>query len=102
MKVRLVIKVEADSQELEKSIEMPVPPVVGLQISVAGAKRPVSDVWYDADVERYVAALATTDDDKREPLPAWLKGMKKARWKTASGKARTAAVGLADMGPQDE
>ncbi|AGP40065.1 hypothetical protein BE04_28590 [Sorangium cellulosum] len=110
MKVRLVIKVEGrttkhssvESQGLERSVEMPVPPVVGLQIAVAGAKRPVGDVWYDADSERYVAELAMTDDDKSEPLPAWLKEMKKSRWKTASGKARNTAVDMVNMGPQDE
>ncbi|WP_437751512.1 hypothetical protein [Sorangium sp. So ce1389] len=101
MKVKLVVKVGAESQELEKSIEMPVPPVVGLQISVAGTKRQVSGVWYDADAERYIAELAMTDADRSEPLTAWLKGMKKSRWKTASGRTRN-AVELVNMGSQDE
>ncbi|XYH92865.1 hypothetical protein ACMHYB_33990 [Sorangium sp. So ce1128] len=102
MKVKLIIKVEAESQELEKSIEMPVPPVVGLQISVAGTKRPVSAVWYDADAERYVAELAMTDDDRSGPLPVWLKGMKKSRWKAASGRTPDAAIAMTNMVPQDE
>ncbi|XXY52888.1 hypothetical protein WME91_17325 [Sorangium sp. So ce269] len=110
MKVRLVIKVEdrttghssVESQGLERSIEMPVPPVVGLQIAVAGVKRPVGDVWYDADSERYVAELTMTEDDKSEPLPAWLKEMKKLRWKAASSKTRNAAVDMVNMKPQDE